>query len=146
MQSIDGVDQVLNHGVPVELTLSVLAVAHDFFRLPAEEKAKLYSDDPAKKIRLSTSFNVRKETVHNWRDYLRLHCSPLPRSLPVWPSNPPPFRLLHFSCLLYYSYSKYSKDHFLLISKDSASQSSLLHLRFGIERNNKTDELTVSYS
>lgn len=135
-----GFFQVLNHGVPVELTLSVLAVAHDFFRLPAEEKAKLYSDDPAKKIRLSTSFNVRKETVHNWRDYLRLHCYPLHRYLPDWPSNPTSFRLLHFSCLLYYSYSKYSKDHFLLISKDSASQSSLLHLRFRIERNNRTDE------
>ncbi|BAF10713.1 flavanone 3-dioxygenase 2-like [Oryza sativa Japonica Group] len=87
-----GFFQVLNHGVPVELTLSVLAVAHDFFRLPAEEKAKLYSDDPAKKIRLSTSFNVRKETVHNWRDYLRLHCYPLHRYLPDWPSNPPSFR------------------------------------------------------
>ncbi|RCV29792.1 hypothetical protein SETIT_6G041500v2 [Setaria italica] len=50
---------------------------HGFFQLPAEEKAKLYSDDPARKIRLSTSFNVRKETVHNLRDYLRLHCHPI---------------------------------------------------------------------
>ncbi|XP_006649297.2 flavanone 3-dioxygenase 2-like isoform X1 [Oryza brachyantha] len=87
-----GFFQVLNHGVPVELILSVLAVAHEFFRLPAEEMAKLYSDDPAKKIRLSTSFNVRKETVHNWRDYLRLHCYPLDRYLPDWPSNPTSFR------------------------------------------------------
>uniref|UniRef100_A0A0D9VNV1 Fe2OG dioxygenase domain-containing protein n=1 Tax=Leersia perrieri TaxID=77586 RepID=A0A0D9VNV1_9ORYZ len=87
-----GFFQVVNHGVPVELTLSMLAVAHEFFRLPAEEKAKLYSDDPAKKIRLSTSFNVRKETVHNWRDYLRLHCYPLDRFVPEWPANPPSFR------------------------------------------------------
>jgi hypothetical protein len=69
-----------------------MAVAHDFFRLSPEEKAKLYSDDPAKKMRLSTSFNVRKETVHNWRDYLRLHCYPLDQFVPDWPANPPPFR------------------------------------------------------
>ena len=87
-----GFFQVLNHGVPVELTDAMLAVAYEFFRLPAEEKAKLYSDDPAKKMRLSTSFNVRKETVHNWRDYLRLHCHPLEEFVPDWPANPPPFR------------------------------------------------------
>ena len=72
-----------------------MAVAREFFRLPAEEKAKLYSDDPAKKIRLSTSFNVRKETVHNWRDYLRLHCHPLDQFVPDWPSNPPDFKYVN---------------------------------------------------
>ncbi|EMS45572.1 Naringenin,2-oxoglutarate 3-dioxygenase [Triticum urartu] len=84
--SSHGFFQVLNHGLPVEVMLAAMAVAHDFFRLSPEEKAKLYSDDPAKKTRLSTSFNVRKETVHNWRDYLRLHCHP------EGPANPPPFR------------------------------------------------------
>lgn len=84
--------QVLNHGVAVELMEAMLGVAYEFFRLPAEEKAKLYSDDPAKKMRLSTSFNVRKETVHNWRDYLRLHCHPLHKYVPDWPPNPPSFR------------------------------------------------------
>uniref|UniRef100_R7VZS5 Naringenin,2-oxoglutarate 3-dioxygenase n=1 Tax=Aegilops tauschii TaxID=37682 RepID=R7VZS5_AEGTA len=84
--------QVLNHGLPLEVMLAAMAVAHDFFRLSPEEKAKLYSDDPAKKMRLSTSFNVRKETVHNWRDYLRLHCHPLEQFVPEWPANPPPFR------------------------------------------------------
>ncbi|XP_047089097.1 flavanone 3-dioxygenase 2-like [Lolium rigidum] len=87
-----GFFQVLNHGLPVELMLAAMAVANDFFRLSPEEKAKLYSDDPAKKMRLSTSFNVRKETVHNWRDYLRLHCHPLEQFVPDWPANPPPFR------------------------------------------------------
>jgi hypothetical protein len=83
---------LLNHGVPEQLTAAMMSVAYEFFRLPAEEKAKLYSDDPAKKMRLSTSFNVRKETVHNWRDYLRLHCHPLEQYVPDWPDNPPSFR------------------------------------------------------
>ncbi|VAI10762.1 unnamed protein product [Triticum turgidum subsp. durum] len=91
--SSHGFFQVLNHGLPLEVMLAAMAVAHDFFRLSPEEKAKLYSDDPAKKMRLSTSFNVRKETVHNWRDYLRLHCHPLEQFVPEWPANPPPFRM-----------------------------------------------------
>lgn len=87
-----GFFQVLNHGIDARIMLAVMAVAREFFRLPAEEKAKLYSDDPARKMRLSTSFNVRKETVHNWRDYLRLHCYPLDQFVPGWPSNPASFK------------------------------------------------------
>jgi isopenicillin N synthase-like dioxygenase len=90
---------VVNHGIDAALIASVMEVGREFFRLPAEEKAKLYSDDPAKKIRLSTSFNVRKETVHNWRDYLRLHCYPLHQFVPDWPSNPPSFKYKFLFCL-----------------------------------------------
>ncbi|URD95402.1 hypothetical protein MUK42_30750 [Musa troglodytarum] len=87
-----GFFQIVNHGVPIELMLKMMAVASEFFRLPFEEKAKLYSDDPAKKMRLSTSFNIRKEKVRNWRDYLRLHCYPLEEFVPGWPSNPSSFK------------------------------------------------------
>ncbi|KAA3459977.1 protein DOWNY MILDEW RESISTANCE 6-like [Gossypium australe] len=88
-----GFFQVINHGVSKETVEKMLQVAHDFFELPLEEKLKLYSDDPSKTMRLSTSFNVNKEKVHNWRDYLRLHCHPLHKYVPEWPSNPPPFKL-----------------------------------------------------
>jgi len=84
--------QVINHGVSLEAVEKMLGVAHDFFSLPVEEKLKLYSDDPSKTMRLSTSFNVNKEKVHNWRDYLRLHCYPLDKYAPEWPSKPPPFK------------------------------------------------------
>ena len=87
-----GFFQIVNHGISEELLEKVMAVGLEFFRLPPEEKAKLYSDEPSKKIRLSTSFNVRKETVHNWRDYLRLHCHPLEEFVPDWPSNPETFK------------------------------------------------------
>ncbi|XP_065038862.1 flavanone 3-dioxygenase 2-like [Musa acuminata AAA Group] len=87
-----GFFQVVNHGVPLESMQKMMAVASEFFRLPPEEKAKHYSDDPAKKMRLSTSFNIKKETVRNWRDYLRLHCYPLEEFVPGWPSNPASFR------------------------------------------------------
>ncbi|XP_078442448.1 2-oxoglutarate (2OG) and Fe(II)-dependent oxygenase superfamily protein [Wolffia australiana] len=87
-----GFFQVINHGVSEESIRRMMGVGHDFFKLPHEEKALHYSDDPAKKIRLSTSFNVKKETVRNWRDYLRLHCYPLEEFVPDWPSNPPLFK------------------------------------------------------
>ncbi|CAI9769532.1 unnamed protein product [Fraxinus pennsylvanica] len=87
-----GFFQVINHGISKESMEKMLAVAYDFFSLPVEEKMKLYSDDPSKTMRLSTSFNVRKETVHNWRDYLRLHCYPLEKYVPEWPSVPPSFK------------------------------------------------------
>nr|GMD58530.1 protein DOWNY MILDEW RESISTANCE 6 [Ipomoea batatas] len=87
-----GFFQVINHGVSKKVIDDMLKVAHDFFNLSVEEKMKLYSDDPSKTMRLSTSFNVKKETVHNWRDYLRLHCYPLEKYAPEWPSNPPALR------------------------------------------------------
>ncbi|KAI5657503.1 hypothetical protein M9H77_26296 [Catharanthus roseus] len=87
-----GFFQVINHGVPKDVVEKMQNVAKEFFNLPVEEKLKLYSDDPSKTMRLSTSFNVKKETVHNWRDYLRLHCYPLDKYVPEWPSNPPLFK------------------------------------------------------
>ncbi|XP_047164919.1 protein DOWNY MILDEW RESISTANCE 6 [Vigna umbellata] len=87
-----GFFQVINHGVGVEAVREMTEVAHGFFKLPVEEKLKLYSEDPSKTTRLSTSFNVRKETVHNWRDYLRLQCYPLDKYVPEWPSSPPSFK------------------------------------------------------
>ncbi|CAK9139043.1 unnamed protein product [Ilex paraguariensis] len=87
-----GLFQVVNHGVSMEAIERMVEVAHEFFGLPVEEKLKLYSDDPSKTMRLSTSFNVKKETVHNWRDYLRLHCHPLDTYVPEWPSNPSSFK------------------------------------------------------
>ncbi|KAL0373546.1 UNVERIFIED_CONTAM: protein DOWNY MILDEW RESISTANCE 6 [Sesamum radiatum] len=87
-----GFFQVINHGVSKEAMDKILGVAHEFFDLPVEEKMKLYSDDPSRTTRLSTSFNVRKETVNNWRDYLRLHCYPLDKYVPEWPSTPSSFK------------------------------------------------------
>ncbi|KGN53620.1 protein DOWNY MILDEW RESISTANCE 6 [Cucumis sativus] len=87
-----GFFQVINHGVRKELVEKVIEVGKQFFELPMEEKLKFYSDDPSKTVRLSTSFNVRKEQFRNWRDYLRLHCYPLSNYTPHWPSNPPSFR------------------------------------------------------
>ena len=70
----------------------MVTVAHEFFGMPMDEKMKLYSDDPTKTPRLSTSFNVKEEEVNNWRDYLRLHCYPIDKYVHEWPSNPSSFK------------------------------------------------------
>ncbi|BBG98441.1 2-oxoglutarate and Fe(II)-dependent oxygenase superfamily protein [Prunus dulcis] len=95
-----GFFQVINHGVSTEAVEKMLGTATEFFSLPVEEKMKLYSDDPSKTMRLSTSFNVNKEKVHNWRDYLRLHCYPLEKYVPEWPSNPSSFKYVNSLSLL----------------------------------------------
>ncbi|KAH6813136.1 2-oxoglutarate and oxygenase superfamily protein [Perilla frutescens var. frutescens] len=87
-----GFFQVINHGVSKESVDKIIEMSHEFFNLAVEEKMKLYSDDPSKTMRLSSSFNVKKETVHNWRDYLRLHCYPLDKYMPEWPTVPSSFK------------------------------------------------------
>ncbi|GAV75117.1 2OG-FeII_Oxy domain-containing protein/DIOX_N domain-containing protein [Cephalotus follicularis] len=88
----DGFFQVKNHGVPEATINKMLNIAKEFFRLPESERLKSYSDDPTRATRLSTSFNIKTETVSNWRDFLRLHCYPLQDFVHEWPSNPPSFR------------------------------------------------------
>ncbi|KAH6766868.1 2-oxoglutarate and oxygenase superfamily protein [Perilla frutescens var. hirtella] len=87
-----GFFQVINHGVPIETMEKMLGVSREFFHLPVEEKMKLYSNDPSKTTRLSTSSNIHKEKIHNWRDYLRLHCHPLDNYVNEWPTNPTSFK------------------------------------------------------
>ncbi|KAL6533390.1 Protein DOWNY MILDEW RESISTANCE 6 [Orobanche minor] len=87
-----GFFQVTNHGVSIETMENMLEVAREFFDLPMEEKMKLYSNDHTKTTRLSTSSNLHKVKIHNWRDYLRLHCYPLDDYIKEWPNNPPSFK------------------------------------------------------
>ncbi|CAK9170719.1 unnamed protein product [Ilex paraguariensis] len=88
----DGFFQVKNHGISESLVNNMLRIAGEFFRLPESERLKIYSDDPLKTTRLSTSFNIRTEKVSNWRDFLRLHCYPLEDFVNEWPTSPPSFK------------------------------------------------------
>lgn len=40
----------------------------EFFDLPIEDKAELYSEDPKRSCRLYTSNNYADEEFHLWRD------------------------------------------------------------------------------
>lgn len=87
-----GFFQIVNHGVHETVIQRMLEVAQEFFTMPAEYRADLYSEDPSRVVRLSSSFNVTKETVFNWRNYLRLHCYPLEDYIDYWPTKPSAYR------------------------------------------------------
>ncbi|EFH48777.1 predicted protein [Arabidopsis lyrata subsp. lyrata] len=87
-----GFFQIKNHGVPEEIIKQMMNVGREFFHQSESERVKHYSADTKKTTRLSTSFNVSKEKVSNWRDFLRLHCYPIEDFIHEWPSTPVSFR------------------------------------------------------
>lgn len=87
-----GIFQIVNHGVHQTVIQRMLEVAREFFTMPAEYRVHLYSEDPSRVVRLSTSFNIQKENVFNWRDFLRHHCYPLEDYIDFWPTKPAAYR------------------------------------------------------
>ncbi|KAK8981138.1 hypothetical protein V6N11_059823 [Hibiscus sabdariffa] len=88
-----GLFQVINHGIPEDLMDQSMDVFKEFFEMPAEDKAMLYSQDLTKSCRLSTSSsNYTREKVHHWRDKLGHHCHPLEDYIKLWPEKPIRYR------------------------------------------------------
>ncbi|KAJ9696902.1 hypothetical protein PVL29_008901 [Vitis rotundifolia] len=78
--------QVINHGDSDNLIDDSMSIFKEFFNLPAEDKASLYSTDLNKSCRLYTSnFTYETEEVHFWRDILRHPCHPLQDHVQIWP-------------------------------------------------------------
>ncbi|XP_011625834.1 protein DMR6-LIKE OXYGENASE 1-like [Amborella trichopoda] len=86
-----GFFQIMNHGVPEDVIQDMLGVATEFFEMPIEERAKLYSEDPKTQVRVCTSFNF-KSKVQLWRDFLRHPCHPLEDYIDSWPQMPENYR------------------------------------------------------
>lgn len=88
----DGFFQIINHGVQETVMRNMMRIAREFFEMPVENRASLYSEDPNQPVRVSTSFNIRKEKVRHWRDYLRHPCYPLEEVIGSWPEKPAGYR------------------------------------------------------
>ncbi|XWS31433.1 hypothetical protein CRYUN_Cryun23aG0075300 [Craigia yunnanensis] len=68
-------------------------VVMEFFDMPMEDKASLYSEDPNNVCRLYTSdINYGCEEFHFWRDVLKHPCHPLKECIKVWPEKPTRYR------------------------------------------------------
>ncbi|KAG0449177.1 hypothetical protein HPP92_027489 [Vanilla planifolia] len=104
-----GFFRVVNHGIPSETLLRLMASARRFFELPSSVRAKYMSNDIRSPVRYGTSFNQLQDGVFYWRDFLKLNCHPMPAVLPFWPSSPPELREEA------QSYAKQSKVLFLLL-------------------------------
>ncbi|KAF8401868.1 hypothetical protein HHK36_012817 [Tetracentron sinense] len=87
-----GFFQVINHGVSVKTSSDMLSVAKEFFEMPVEDIATLYSDDSKQICRVCTSIDYDKEEVHYWRDSLRHLCHPVEEYMHLWPQKPTIYR------------------------------------------------------
>lgn len=87
-----GFFQIVNHGVPDTVMKNMMGIAKEFFEMPVENRASLYSEDRKQRVRLSTSFDIHKEKVHNWMDYLTQPCHPVEEVMGSWPEKPAAYR------------------------------------------------------
>ncbi|KAI7982196.1 Hyoscyamine 6-dioxygenase [Camellia lanceoleosa] len=84
-----GFFQVINHGVSENLMDDAMDLFKEFFDMPADDKASVYSDDPSHSCRLFTSsYKYGHEVVHFWRDNLRRPCHPSEECIQLWPQKP----------------------------------------------------------
>lgn len=84
---------MINHGVSEDLINDTMKVAKDFYDLPDEEKAKLYSLEPSNPCKLySSGYNFDNEKLHFWRDNLRHPSHPLDKWIHLWPEKPTNYR------------------------------------------------------
>ncbi|CAN6344712.1 unnamed protein product [Urochloa humidicola] len=87
-----GFFQVVNHGIPEQVMWDMEAVCHEFFQLPAAEKAEFYSEDKTKPNRLFSGSVFETLGEKYWRDCLRL-IYPLPSGdTSGWPNKPQKLR------------------------------------------------------
>ncbi|RLM86984.1 hypothetical protein C2845_PM04G25090 [Panicum miliaceum] len=88
-----GFFQVVNHGVSDLAIRDMESVCEEFFRLPAADKAHLYSEDSRRPNRLFSGSSYDTGGVKYWRDCLHLTCAfPVGDSTEGWPGKPPRFR------------------------------------------------------
>ncbi|KAH9324279.1 hypothetical protein KI387_004457, partial [Taxus chinensis] len=83
---------IVNHGVPETVMKNMMGIAKEFFEMPVEDRACLYSEDPRQVVRISTSFNITKDRFYDWRDYLTHPCHPLEEFIHSWPHKPAGYR------------------------------------------------------
>lgn len=84
---------MVNHGISANLMDETMRVFKEFFDMPDEDKASVYSEDPSKGCRLYTSsYNYANEKIHFWRDNLRHPCHPLDECTHLWPEKPIRYR------------------------------------------------------
>ncbi|XP_022860544.1 protein DMR6-LIKE OXYGENASE 1-like isoform X1 [Olea europaea var. sylvestris] len=129
-----GFFQLLNHGIPYEITSNMVDVSKRFFELPFSEREKYMSADMGSPVRYGTSYNQTNDDVFCWRDFLKLVCHPLPDALPHWPSSPLDFRKLAVS------YAKEVKFLFLMLVDAILESLGLMNKKNKTEENDEDED------
>ncbi|GFQ01046.1 hyoscyamine 6-dioxygenase [Phtheirospermum japonicum] len=87
-----GFFQVVNHGIPEAVLEGALSTASDFFKLPAQDKAKFMSSDLYNPVRYCTSLKDGVDKVQFWRIFLKQYAHPLQNWIGLWPDTPSDYR------------------------------------------------------
>lgn len=88
-----GFFMLTNHGIPESLMEELMKKSLEFHDLPVEEKKEFGDNgEPFSPIRHGTSFHLPAESVHFWRDYLKVLTSPQFN----FPHKPPGYREVAF--------------------------------------------------
>lgn len=82
-----GLFQIVNHGIALEDLNAVIAAARGFFELSAEERRRYWRGSSVSETAwLTTSFNPVKESVLEWRDFLKFEYLPQQHDFAaMWP-------------------------------------------------------------
>eukprot|EP00253_Pinus_taeda_P020746 PITA_20746 len=72
----------------------MMVITKEFFEMPMEDQACLYSEDLKQPVQIYTSFNLNKFKVLNWVEYLTQTCHPLEEVIGAWPQNLQPTKAL----------------------------------------------------
>ncbi|XAR65120.1 Flavanone 3-dioxygenase [Bertholletia excelsa] len=89
-----GFFQIVNHGVPEELCQRMLAAVDEFFQLPPEERAHLFSNDMSKALKVG-NYHLKvdgERKVTMWSEMLRHPWHPHEDFTHLLPENPPQYR------------------------------------------------------
>lgn len=88
------VQQVVNHGVPLELLERIRQIGAHFYAMPLEEKLVYACKDVGTAPEgYGSRMLVKDEQVLDWRDYIDHHALPLSRrNINRWPADPPHYR------------------------------------------------------
>ncbi|CAI9756312.1 unnamed protein product [Fraxinus pennsylvanica] len=89
-----GFFQIINHGVPSELCQKMIDSVIDFFSLPPEERAVLFTDDKTIPLRVSNYYLKAqgKDKVTMWSETLAHPWHPVDDLFDLLPQNPPHYR------------------------------------------------------
>lgn len=90
--NVDDGTQLINHGVPVEVTEKMKVVMNEFFKQPHEEKMSC-AQQPNSIEGYGQAFVVSEDQKLDWGDMLFLLAQPQSiKNLKLWPTNPTSFR------------------------------------------------------
>uniref|UniRef100_A0A5B7BLW1 Putative flavonol synthase/flavanone 3-hydroxylase-like n=1 Tax=Davidia involucrata TaxID=16924 RepID=A0A5B7BLW1_DAVIN len=89
-----GFFQIINHGVPEDLCQRMMTAVTDFFHLPPEDRAQLFTEDKTKPVRVSNYYlKVEgQENVTMWSETFAHPWHPVDDFTHLLPKNPPQYR------------------------------------------------------